>query len=78
MFLVNTETRQQLEVLIKRKLTLQKSLRDINSRMCCMSFTPLNIPMVSNTLLDGFECQRILLMNQLNDVQSKIDELQDK
>lgn len=41
-------------------------------------FSLFGMPMASNPLLDGLECQRRLLMDQLNDVQSRINELQDK
>lgn len=78
MFLVNEDTRKQLEVLTMRKLTVQKNIRDINSRMCCMNSCPLGIPNAQNPLLDGFEAQRRLLLQQLMDIESKIDELQSK
>lgn len=81
MFLVNEDTRKQLEILEKEKATLQMRIRELSSRRCCMphncfGLTNLTIAFNSSATMD--EYQRKTLLYQLYDIQSKIDELKSK
>lgn len=72
---MNAETRQKLEQLEKQKEEIQKSLKEISSKICCIRPNYFGLWVFPNPILEQYEYQQMTLYYRLYDIQAEIDRL---